>query len=213
MRHSLGLPWCCRIQNFLIIMSGQMLLVLELATGLKSQRHSALISSDSEMFHFWFSAVHYLKISKQASFSFEQRWKLKFIEERQNQSCTALKQPLISFEAALYSPDFFRFRLLANSRELNSDFQPKRQKQTTKLVVQCATGPNLQQKLFFWVLATAKVTELIWSKRLKYFSVQRDKFSGRFKDHSMRFNHTHKRLLRYHFLMFFFKHIDVKAVS
>ena len=33
--------------------------------GLTSQRASALISSDSEMFQFWFSAVHCLKISGQ----------------------------------------------------------------------------------------------------------------------------------------------------
>ena len=38
-----------------------------------SQRHSALISSDSEYFQVCFSAVHYLKIS-------EQRWKRKFSE-------------------------------------------------------------------------------------------------------------------------------------
>ena len=41
--------------------------------GLTSQRHSALISSDSEYFQVCFSAVHYLKIS-------EQRWKRKFSE-------------------------------------------------------------------------------------------------------------------------------------
>ena len=33
--------------------------------GLTSQRHSALISSDSEQFQVCFSAVHYLKISEQ----------------------------------------------------------------------------------------------------------------------------------------------------
>ena len=41
--------------------------------GLTSQRHSALVSSDSEYFQVCFSAVHYLKIS-------EQRWKRKFSE-------------------------------------------------------------------------------------------------------------------------------------
>ena len=36
-----------------------------IAPGLTSQRHSALISSDSEYFQVCFSAVHYLKISEQ----------------------------------------------------------------------------------------------------------------------------------------------------
>ena len=48
--------------------------------GLTSQRHSALISSDSEYFQVCFSAVHYLKISEQRWFSSEQRWKRKFSE-------------------------------------------------------------------------------------------------------------------------------------
>ena len=39
--------------------------------GLTSQRHSALISSDSEEFQVCFSAVHYLKISETALFSSE----------------------------------------------------------------------------------------------------------------------------------------------
>ena len=48
--------------------------------GLTSQRHSALISSDSEYFQVCFSAVHYLKISEQRWFTSEQRWKRKFSE-------------------------------------------------------------------------------------------------------------------------------------
>ena len=48
--------------------------------GLTSQRHSALISSDSEYFQVCFSAVHCLKISEQRWFSSEQRWKRKFSE-------------------------------------------------------------------------------------------------------------------------------------
>ena len=48
--------------------------------GLTSQRHSALISSDSEYFQVCFSAVHYLQISEQRWFSSEQRWKRKFSE-------------------------------------------------------------------------------------------------------------------------------------
>ena len=62
-------------------------------TGLTSQRHSPLISSDSEMFQFCFSAVHYLKISEQRWFNFEQRWKRKFSELK------------ISAETALFSSE------------------------------------------------------------------------------------------------------------
>ena len=43
-------------------------LVMFLIPGLTSQRHSALISSDSEQFQVCFSAVHYLKISEQSWF-------------------------------------------------------------------------------------------------------------------------------------------------
>ena len=53
--------------------------ILAVLPGSTSQRHSALISSDSEYFQVCFSAVHYLKIS-------EQRW------FRENQSWSALKQ-------------------------------------------------------------------------------------------------------------------------
>ena len=42
--------------------------------GLTSQRHSALISSDSEYFQVCFSAVQYLKICEQRWFSLKQRW-------------------------------------------------------------------------------------------------------------------------------------------
>ena len=41
---------------------------------LKFQSKSALISSDSKKFQSWVSAVTYLKISEQPSFSSEQRW-------------------------------------------------------------------------------------------------------------------------------------------
>ena len=61
--------------------------------GLTSQRHSALISSDSEYFQVCFSAVHYLKISEQRWFSSEQRWKRKFSELK------------ISAETALFSSE------------------------------------------------------------------------------------------------------------
>ena len=43
--------------------------------GLNSQSLSALISSDSDIIQFWFSAVQYLKISEQRWFNSEERWK------------------------------------------------------------------------------------------------------------------------------------------
>ena len=61
--------------------------------GLTSQRHSALISSNSEYFQVCFSAVHYLKISEQRWFRSEQRWKRKFSELK------------ISAETALFSSE------------------------------------------------------------------------------------------------------------
>ena len=66
---------------------------LKVKPGLTSQRHSALISSDSEYFQVCFSAVHYLKISGQRWFSSEQRWKRKFSELK------------ISAETALFSSE------------------------------------------------------------------------------------------------------------
>ena len=48
--------------------------------GLTPQKHSALISSDSEYFQVCFCTVHYLKISEQRWFSSEQRWQRKFSE-------------------------------------------------------------------------------------------------------------------------------------
>ena len=64
--------------------------------GLTSQRHSALISSDSEYFQVCFSAVHYLKISEQRWFSSEQRWKRKISELK-----ISAETALIFFETSL----------------------------------------------------------------------------------------------------------------
>ena len=64
--------------------------------GLTSQRHSALISSDSEYFQVCFSAAHYLKISEQRWFSSEQRWFCS--EQRWKRKYSELK---ISAETAL----------------------------------------------------------------------------------------------------------------
>ena len=57
------------------------LLIFAKGPGLTSQWHSALISSDSEMFQFWFKAVDLSKISEQRCFNSDfsktaliQRW-------------------------------------------------------------------------------------------------------------------------------------------
>ena len=73
-----------------------------LVPGLTSQRHSALISSDSEYFQVCFSAVHYLKISEQRWFSSEQRWKRKFSELKISPE-TALFQRWFSLKQSWFS--------------------------------------------------------------------------------------------------------------
>ena len=71
--------------------------------GLTSQRHSALISSDSEYFQVCFSALHYLKISEQPWFSSEQRWKRKFSELK-----ISAETALIFSETELNSADLLK---------------------------------------------------------------------------------------------------------
>ena len=112
-----------------------------LKPGLTSQRHSALISSDSEYFQVCFSAVHYLKISEQRWFSSEQRWKRKFSELK-----ISAEKALIFSETALNSADFwiiqndncwFIFHYFQNlSKYLNfeahnSGFQPSLRKEVS----------------------------------------------------------------------------------
>ena len=80
--------------------------------GLTSQRHSALISSDSEYFQVCFSAVHYLKISEQRWFSSEQLWNWKFSEQKNQRWIRAVsalifsETELIFSETELNSADF-----------------------------------------------------------------------------------------------------------
>ena len=69
------------------------------------QIHSALINSDSEIFHFCFSAVHYLKVSEQRWFSSERNWKRKF-SNLKNSAVSAL----ISSETAPNSADFWQIQ-------------------------------------------------------------------------------------------------------
>ena len=120
--------------------------------GLTSQRHSALTSSDSEYFQVCFSAVHYLKISKQRWFSSEQRWKRKFSEQK-NQRWIRAVSALIFSETAL-KHQIFRAKnqrwiravlaLIFSETELNSaDFlwnsaeKPKIQSKKSALNQRC----------------------------------------------------------------------------
>ena len=103
--------------------------------GLTSQRHSALISSDSEYFQVCFSAVHYLKISEQRWFSSEQRWKRKFSELKISAE-TALfsseTEPIQSWTALIFSEtalklEIFRAKKSAlNQSCFSADFPWKR---------------------------------------------------------------------------------------
>ena len=116
-----------------------------------SQRHSALISSDSEYFQVCFSAVHYLKISEQRWFSSEQRWKRKFSELKISaetalifseteliQSWTAL----IFSETALKLKIFRAKKSALNQRCFSADFLWNR----ADFLWNSAETPNFQSK-------------------------------------------------------------------
>ena len=138
--------------------------------GLTSQRHSALISSDSEYFQVCFSAVHYLKISEQRWFSSEQRWKRKFSELKISAE-TALIQSwtaLITSETALNSSDFWiiqndkfwlillffqNFSKYLNFEAHNSGFQPSLRKEVSNknLLLHFPTRQRYNTYLNFWV--------------------------------------------------------------
>ena len=91
--------------------------------GLTSQRHSALISSDSEYFHFCFSAVHYLKISEQRWVSAVQHWKPNVSEQRKS-ALNSADSELFLFETALFSSETaLNFSVLnsADSEKIRAD--------------------------------------------------------------------------------------------
>ena len=96
--------------------------------GLTSQRHSALISSDSEYFQVCFSAVHYLKISEQRWFSSEQRWKRKFSEQKNQRWIRAVsalffsETELIFSETALKHQIFRAKKSALNQSCFSADF-------------------------------------------------------------------------------------------
>ena len=134
-----------------------------LEPGLTSQRHSALISSDSEYFQVCFSAVHYLKISEQRLFSSEQRWKQKFSELK-----ISAVSALIFYETALNSADFRiiqndkywllfhfvqNFSKYLNFEAHNSCFQPSLRKKVSNkcLLLHFRTGLRYNKYLNFWV--------------------------------------------------------------
>ena len=109
--------------------------------GLTSQRHSALISSDSEYFQVCFSAVHYLKISEQRWFSSEQRWKWKISELK-----ISAETVLIFSETELNSADFLW------NRSETGNFQSKKKSALTQscfsavFLGNSVETPNFQSK-------------------------------------------------------------------
>ena len=125
------------------------------STQLTSQRHSALISSDSEYFQVCFSAVHHLKISEQRWFSSEQRWKRKFSELKISaetalfSSETELIQSwteLIFSETALKHQIFRAKKSALNQSCFSADFLWNRAEQRWFSLTQGAKKPKLQSK-------------------------------------------------------------------
>ena len=122
--------------------------------GLTSQRHSALISSDSEQFQVYFSAVHYLKIS-------EQRWKRKFSELRFSlkQRCFSVDFLWNSDEQSCFLTDsecqlLVHFPIFRNFwKYLSCEVHKSEPQRTLRkfsyqyLGVQCFYGPKIYQKL------------------------------------------------------------------
>ena len=119
--------------------------------GLTSQRHSALINSDSEHFQVCFSAVHYLKISEQRWFSSEQRWKRKFSElknQRWIRAVSALifsETELIFSETALKHQIFRAKKSALNQSCFSADFLWNRAEQRWFSLTQRWKTKNPQQ--------------------------------------------------------------------
>ena len=109
--------------------------------GLTSQRQSALINSDSEIFQFWFSAVHYLIISGQ-------RRKQKFSELKISTEKRCFNSDFLwnlpdsqlncvdfwriqndNFKLMIFSIFFWKFQKYLNFEAHYSAFQPNLQKE------------------------------------------------------------------------------------
>ena len=129
--------------------------------GLTSQRHSPLISSDSEYFQVCFSAVHYLKISEQRWFSSEQRWKRKFSEQK-NQRWIRAVSALIFSETALKHQIFRTKKSALNQSRFSADFLWNRAEQRWFFLKQRWKPKNSEQKNQLWISA---VSALIFPER------------------------------------------------
>ena len=125
--------------------------------GLTSQRHSALISSDSEYFQVCFSAAHYLKISEQRWFSSEQRWKRK-LSELKISAETALFQRWFSLKQRWFRAEQRWFRLNSANFLLNSD-----EPQITRHFDIVNTGELPTSECNQWMRGILKLYE-IWAK-------------------------------------------------
>ena len=140
------------------------------------------------MFQFWFSAVHYLKISEQRWFSSEQHWKEKLSELRISAEQRYFSADYLwhSADSELKSSDFWRiqngnspFAFRSKILEIQefyahySDFQPNLRKEIDNktLVVRSFYGPkDLTKKWNFCFLVTAQITELIYFNFSETFS-------------------------------------------
>ena len=160
-----------------------------------SQRHSALISSDSEQFQFWFSAVYYLKIS-------EQRWKRKFSELKISAGClwNSADSELNSTDLLCNISAFWRlkndnFWLLVNffeifkstsmSRHIFKIFKPICAKTlTTKIswLFSRLMGQCYKKNSNVCVSLTAQVTKLIWFNFSKKFPSSQMNFQNYLKN-------------------------------
>ena len=206
--------------------------------GLTSQRHSALISSDSEYFQVCFSAVHYLKISETALI----------------QSWTALissETALISSETALNSADFWiiqnancwfifhyvqNFSKYLNFEAHNSGFQPCLRKEVSNknLLLHFRTGQRCNKYFNFWVYCycSSNKTDMVqlFKNIFAFIGVKFQDYSKKFEsllsicriftfsliqeyhfnDHFVRFQHSR---LRYHILIVSSTCVTIRADS
>ena len=118
-----------------------------------SQRQSVLISSDSEMFQFWFSAVHYLKIS-------EKRWRsLIFDGLGENDNFQSIFHCFLKF-----SDIPFLRTIILNFCQLCY----KKSAIWISLINLCTVRKDYDLK--FWVFVTAQVTKPMWFNFCKMFS-------------------------------------------
>ena len=200
--------------------------------GLTSQRHSALISSDSEYFQVCFSAVHYLKISEQRWFSSEQRWNWKFSELKISADLWIIQND----NYWLILQFFKKISKYLNFEAHNSGFSPSLRKEVINkyFLLNFRTGQRYNKYFNFWVYCycSNNTTDMIqlfknifafigvkfldYSKKFESFlSICRSfTFSVireyHFNDHFVRFQHFG---LRYHILIVSSTCVSIRADS